>query len=206
VHAVRQRLGAALAREAPADADVVIAVPDSSTPAALGYARELGLEVNDGLIKNRYIGRTFIEPTQNLRERRVAMKFNALPANLKGRRVVMIDDSLVRGTTAGPLVKLLRDAGATEVHVRITCPPVAHPCHMGVDMGTYDELIAHRMGGVAEICEYIGADSLAFLSNEAMLEAIAIPTGGACTACFTGSYPIEIDRVSEKSGFEAVLA
>ncbi len=205
IHAVRQRLGEALARQAPADADVVIAVPDSSTPAAIGYGRTLGIEVNDGLIKNRYIGRTFIEPTQHLRERRVAMKFNALSANLRGRRVVMIDDSLVRGTTAGPLVKLLRDAGATEVHVRITCPPVMHPCHMGVDMGTYDELIAHRLG-VEELRRFIGADSLAFLTNESMLEAIGLPPTGACTACFTGNYPIEIDGVSEKRGFEAVLA
>lgn len=205
IHAVRQRLGEALAVEAPAIADVVIAVPDSSTPAAIGYGRALRIPVNDGLIKNRYIGRTFIEPTQRLREHRVAMKFNALAANLAGRRVVMIDDSLVRGTTAGPLVKLIRDAGATEVHVRITCPPILHPCHMGVDMGTYDELIAHRLG-VDELRKHIDADSLAFLSNESMVRAIGLPVSGACTACFTGEYPIDLDGVSAKSGFEAVLA
>ena len=125
---------------------------------------------NDGLIKNRYIGRTFIEPTQEIRERGVALKFNALPENLAGKRVVMIDDSLVRGTTAGPLVKLVRDAGATEVHVRITCPPIMHPCHFGVDMGHDGDLMAARLT-VDEIRERIGADSLAFLSLEGMMRA-----------------------------------
>ena len=134
-----------LAQESPADADVVIPVPDSSIPAAIGYSNESGIPFNDGLIKNRYIGRTFIEPTQDIRERGVALKFNALRENLEGKRVVMIDDSLVRGTTAGPLVKLVRDAGATEVHVRITCPPITHACHFGVDMGHDGDLIAARL-------------------------------------------------------------
>ena len=145
VHHVRERLGAELAAESPADADVVIPVPDSSIPAAIGYARASGVPFNDGLIKNRYIGRTFIEPTQEIRDRGVALKFNALAENLAGKRVVMIDDSLVRGTTAGPLVKLIRDAGATEVHVRITCPPIMHPCHFGVDMGHDGDLMAARL-------------------------------------------------------------
>ena len=142
VHHVRQQLGVELAREAPTDADVVIPVPDSSIPAAIGYSAESGIRFNDGLIKNRYIGRTFIEPTQDIRERGVALKFNALRENLEGRRVVMIDDSLVRGTTAGPLVKLVRDAGAAEVHLKITCPPITHACHFGVDMGHDGDLIA----------------------------------------------------------------
>ena len=203
IHAVRQRLGEALAQEAPALADVVVPVPDSSIPAAIGYARKSGLAYNDGLIKNRYIGRTFIEPTQHLRERRVAMKFNALTANLAGKRVVMIDDSLVRGTTAGPLVKLLREAGATEVHVRITCPPVMHPCHMGVDMGTYAELMAaHRT--LEEVRQVIGADSLAFLSRDAMLKAIGAP--GCCDACFTGNYPFPVNDVTAKDAFEVAIA
>ena len=204
VHAVRQRLGEELARECPATADVVIPVPDSSIPAAIGYARESGIPFNDGLIKNRYIGRTFIEPTQHLRERRVAMKFNALSANLAGKRVVVIDDSLVRGTTAGPLVKLIREAGASEVHLRITCPPIAHPCHMGVDMGTYDELIAHRLS-IEELRVHIGCDSLTFLSLDAMMRAIG-RADGYCNACFTGHYPIEVGDVAEKGAFEGVLA
>ena len=204
VHAVRQRLGEELARQCPAPGDVVVPVPDSSIPAAIGYARQSGIAYNDGLIKNRYIGRTFIEPTQHLRERRVAMKFNALTANLAGRRVILIDDSLVRGTTAGPLVKLVREAGATEVHMRITCPPIAHPCYMGVDMGTYDELVAHRMG-VDELRDHIGADSLAFLPLDAMMRAIG-RADGYCNACFTGQYPIDVGDAAGKSAFDGVLA
>ncbi len=163
VHHVRQRLGVELARESGIDADVVIPVPDSSIPAAIGYSAESGIPHNDGLIKNRYIGRTFIEPTQSMRERGVALKFNALSENLAGKRVLMIDDSLVRGTTAGPLVKMLRDAGATEVHMRITCPPITHACHFGVDMGHDGDLMAAQRT-VDEIRDHIGADSLAFLS------------------------------------------
>jgi amidophosphoribosyltransferase len=203
VHAVRQRLGEALAHEAPAEADIVIPVPDSSIPAALGYARVSGLPYNDGLIKNRYIGRTFIEPTALLRQRAVAMKFNALTENLAGKRVVVIDDSIVRGTTSGPLVQLLREAGAREVHMRITCPPIAHPCHFGVDMGTYDELISHHHTE-EELGHLIGADSLRFLSLDGMMQAIG-RLEGYCNACFTGEYPIEIGRRSDKSSFEGVL-
>lgn len=203
VHAVRQRLGEELAREAPAEADIVIPVPDSSIPAALGYARVSGLPYNDGLIKNRYIGRSFIEPTPLLRQRAVAMKFNALPENLHGKRVVVIDDSIVRGTTCGPLVQLLREAGAREVHMRITCPPIAHPCHFGVDMGTYDELISHRHS-VEEFRELVGCDSLHFLSLDGMMKAIG-RLDGYCNACFTGEYPIEVGRQSSKGAFEGVL-
>jgi len=213
IHHVRQRLGEELAAEAPADADVVIPVPDSSIPAAIGFSRASGIPHNDGLIKNRYIGRTFIEPTQDLRDRGVALKFNALAENLTGKRVVLIDDSLVRGTTAGPLVKLLREAGATEVHVRITCPPITHACHFGVDMGHDGDLMAARLS-VAEIAEHIGADSLAFLSLEGMMRAITIDPGGAaagdadgyCNACFTGRYPIEVTEAQAKLSFEGVLA
>ncbi len=189
VHAVRQRLGERLASAAGGDAEGVIPVPDSSIPAAIGYSRQSGIAFNDGLIKNRYIGRTFIEPSQSLRERRVAMKFNALAENLVGKRVIVIDDSLVRGTTAGPLVKLIKDAGATEVHLRITSPPVMHPCFMGVDMGTYDELIAARLS-IDELCRHVGCDSLEFLSVEGMLAAIG-SQNGYCTACFTGEYAID---------------
>jgi amidophosphoribosyltransferase len=204
VHAVRQRLGAELAKEAPGPGDVVIGVPDSSLPAAVGYSQESGIPFNEGLVKNRYIARTFIEPTQEMRERRVAMKFNALPANLAGKRVIMIDDSLVRGTTAAPLVKLLREAGAAEVHVRITCPPITSPCYMGVDMGGEDDLIA-ASNSVEQIRVAIGADSLAFLSLEGMMRAIG-RTDGYCNACYTGKYPIEIGDAPTKDGFEQVLA
>ncbi len=204
VHEVRQRLGEELAAESPVDADVVVPVPDSSIPAAIGYARASGIAYNDGLIKNRYIGRTFIEPSQSLRERRVAMKFNALTANLKGKRVIIIDDSLVRGTTAGPLVKLVKDAGAIEVHLRITSPAVMNPCFMGVDMGTHDELIASRMT-LEQLRVHVGCDTLAFLSVDGMMRGIE-RDNGYCTACFTGEYPIDVTRVSLKSSFEGVLS
>ena len=208
VHLVRQRLGEELARETGVDADVVIPVPDSSIPAAIGYAKVSGIPFNDGLIKNRYIGRTFIEPTQDIRERGVALKFNALAENLAGRRVVMIDDSLVRGTTAGPLVRLVREAGASEVHVRITCPPITHACHFGVDMGHDGDLMAARLS-LEEIREQIGADSLGFLSLEGMMRAAGNDDGsgaGHCNACFTGRYPIEVGDAQPKLAFEGVLA
>ena len=208
VHHVRQRLGVELAHESGVDADVVIPVPDSSIPAAIGYSGASGIPFNDGLIKNRYIGRTFIEPTQDMRARGVALKFNALAENLAGKRVIMIDYSLVRGTTAGPLVKLVRDAGATEVHLRITCPPITDACHFGVDMGHDGDLIAGRLT-IEEMRQHIGADSLAFLSMDAMMRAIGHgdpATSGYCNACFTGDYPIPVVNTAAKLAFERVLA
>ncbi len=209
VHHVRQRLGEQLAIESGVDADVVIPVPDSSIPAAIGYSRQSGIPHNDGLIKNRYIGRTFIEPTQELRDRGVALKFNALAENLAGKRVIMIDDSIVRGTTAGPLVKLVRDAGATEVHVRITCPPITDACHFGVDMGHDGDLMAARLS-VEEMRLLIGADSLAFLSLEGMNLAIEPEHGGSgvgyCNGCFTGNYPMAVDEAPPKLSFEGALS
>jgi len=204
VHQVRQQLGEALAREAPVPADVVIPVPDSSVPAAIGYARVAGVPYNDGYIKNRYIGRTFIQPTDSLRRQGVALKYNALEENLRGQRVVVIDDSIVRGNTAGPLVKLVRDAGAREVHLRITCPPIAHPCFMGVDMGRYDELIAHAHT-LDEMREHFDCDTLHFLSLEGMMRAIG-RTAGYCNACFTGIYPLDVDPEHSKTGFEKAIA
>lgn len=195
VHEVRQRLGRQLAREAPADADIVVGVPDSATPAAIGYSLESGLSFTEGLIKNRYIGRTFIQPDDRLRRIGVRLKYNPLTANLKGKRVVLVDDSIVRGNTAGPMVQLLRDGGATEVHVRVSSPPVRNPCFMGVDMATYEELIAHRLG-IEEIREQIGADSLSYLSLEGMLEVVGdspdIRKVRHCNACFSGCYPVPI--------------
>ncbi len=196
VHNVRQRMGRILAQEAPADADIVVPVPDSATPAAIGYSVESGLAFTEGLIKNRYIGRTFIQPDNQLRQIGVQLKYNPLYANLTGKRVVLVDDSIVRGNTAGPLVQLLRSAGATEVHLRVSSPPVRHPCFMGVDMATYKQLIAHRMD-IDAICRQIGADSLGYLSLPGMLSAIRAEMGGDtghCTACFSGNYPIRVPQ------------
>lgn len=205
VHQTRQKLGVELWHEHPVEADVVMPVPDSSMPAAIGFAAASGIMYNEGFVKNRYIGRTFIEPTDELRRQGVAMKFNTLNENIFGKRVVIIDDSIVRGTTSGPLVRMVREAGATEVHVRITCPPIAHPCFFGVDMGSYEELIAHQLG-VPEICEHIGADSLGFLSVDRMMKALD-RTEGYCNACFTGSYPVpvQLNLLTTKQRFDGVL-
>ncbi|MCJ7431862.1 MAG: amidophosphoribosyltransferase, partial [Anaerolineales bacterium] len=184
-------------------ADVVIPVPDSSIPAAIGFSHVSGIPYNDGFIKNRYVGRTFIEPTDSLRKRGVALKFNVINVNVLGKRVVMVDDSIVRGNTTGPLIKLLRNAGAKEVHVAITCPPIAHPCFMGVDMGKYDELIAHKRS-VDEIGQFVGADSLYYLSLDGMMRAVG-RQDGFCQACFTGRYPIQVNIDTVKTGFEKSL-
>jgi amidophosphoribosyltransferase len=183
-------------------ADVVIPVPDSSIPAAIGFSHVSGIPYNDGFIKNRYVGRTFIEPTDSLRKRGVALKFNVINENVRDKRVMMIDDSIVRGNTTGPLIKLLKNAGASEVHVAITCPPIAHSCFMGVDMGKRDDLIAHKRS-IDEICEYVGADSLSYLSVDGMMRALN-RTEGFCQACFTGQYPVPVDLSNVKTGFEKV--
>lgn len=204
IHQVRQNLGRELAQECPVEADVVIPVPDSSIPAAIGYSAQSGIPYNDGFIKNRYVGRTFIEPTDSLRKRGVALKINVINENVLGKRVIMIDDSIVRGNTIGPIIKLLRDAGAEEVHVRITCPPIVSPCFMGVDMGTYDDLIAHKRS-VEEIRQFIKADSLFYLSLEGMMRAVG-REDGYCQACFTGEYPLPVDLSSVKTGFERAMS
>ncbi len=200
VHQVRQCLGEKLAQEAPVEADLVIGVPKSGIPAAIGYAQGLSIPYGQGLIRNHYIGRTFIQPEERLRRSKVRLKYSPLVSNLIGKRVVMVDDSVVRGNTAGPLVRLLRKAGAIEVHVRISCPPVQHPCFMGVDMPTYQELIAHRMS-VPEITSHIDADSLAYLSHEGMSQAVG--GKGSCSACFTGKYPVQLEKRNyQKKEFE----
>ena len=186
---MRHNMGRRLARETPVDADLVISVPDSGTPAAEGYAAELGLPYGTGLIKNRYVGRTFIEPTQELRAMGVRMKLNPLRDNIEGKRLVVIDDSIVRGTTMVQLVKMLRNAGAKEIHIRINSPEVIWPCFYGIDTDVQSQLISANKT-VDEICEYIGADSLAFLSVEGLLK--VMPKGGYCDACFTGRYPVAI--------------
>ena len=204
VHFVRENLGRQLALESHVPVDVVIPVPDSSIPAAIGYSLESGVPQNTGFIKNRYIGRTFIQPTESLRQQGVALKFNVLKESVRGKRVLMIDDSIVRGNTTGPLVKMLREAGALEVHLRITCPMIAHPCFMGVDMGTYDQLIAHRMN-LEQLRVHLGCTSLHFLSLEGMMRAIG-RTEGYCNACFKGEYPFEINLDQTKTGFEHAIA
>jgi len=190
IYEVRQSLGRELAREHPVSADLVMSVPDSATAAAIGYAQESGIPYSEGLIKNRYIGRTFIQPNDRLRKAGVALKFNPLAQTLQGKRVIVVDDSIVRGNTSRPIVDLLRRAGAREVHMRISSPPIRHPCFMGVDMATYDELIAHRLS-VSEIRREIGADSLGYLSIEGMMRAVGRPLSQFCAACFTGDYPFE---------------
>lgn len=191
VHQSRQALGRQLALEAPADADWVMSVPDSGTPHAIGYARETGIPYTEGLTKSRYIGRTFIQPSDELRRTGIAMKFNPLGDNLTGQRVVLVDDSIVRGNTAGPLVALIRNGGAAEVHLRVACPPILHPCFMGVDMASREELIAarHDFEGIRR---QVGADSLAYLSLEGMRTALSGTAAHEyCDACFTGTYPFE---------------
>ena len=186
---VRGRMGEVLAREAPADADLVISVPDSGNAAANGYARASGLPKDDGLIKNRYVQRTFIQPGQELRKHGLRMKFNPLPEIVSGKRVVVVDDSIVRGNTTRQIIGMLRDAGALEVHLRISAPPIRYPCHYGVDMSTSEEMIAHGRT-VEEIAAEIGADSLAYLSLDGVYEAVGTPREVHCDACFTGEYPL----------------
>lgn len=201
LHVARQRMGAELAREAPAEADIVIPAPDSATPAALGYARASGIPYAEALIKNRYIGRTFIQPDQRLREVGVGLKFNALPEVLRGKRVVLVEDSIVRGTTSRPLIELLRKNGATEVHMRVHSPPMAWPCYLGVDTGRRQELIA-AYKTVEEIREYIGADSLAYLSEDGLARALALPRSEFCFACFNGNYPVSVQMEFDKLTLE----
>ena len=190
IHEVRQALGRELAYEHGVEADLVISIPDSATAAAIGYAQAAGIPFGEGLIKNRYIGRTFIQPDDRLRKAGIALKFNPLPEILKGKRVVVVDDSIVRGNTSRPIAELLRRAGAAEIHMRISSPPIKHPCFMGVDMATYDELIAHRLS-VPEIEQRLGVDSLGYLSLEGLDRACQDLDNRCCSACFTGDYPFE---------------
>ena len=206
-HASRERMGQMLARRYPVDADIVIPVPDSGTPAAVGYAKESGVPLEFGLIKNRYVGRTFIEPTQHFRELGVRNKFNPLPEILAGKRVVLVDDSIVRGTTTPRVVGLLRSGGAREVHLRVCAPPIRHPCHFGVDMALESEFIASGRT-VDEVRDAVGADSLAYLTVEQLHESIGGDPSGAgyCNACFTGRYPIPVQLQLDKFVLERPAA
>ncbi len=200
VHSVRRRLGARLAQEHPVEADMVIAVPDSATAHAVGYANESRIPFGEGLIKNRYIGRTFIQPDDRLRRLGVAVKYNPLQ-DLCGKRIVLVDDSIVRGTTSRPIVALLRQTGASEIHMRVASPPLQHPCFMGVDMAKRDELIAGRMD-VNQIAEHLGVDSLGYLSHEGLCNSVGATDETHCQACFTGRYPVKVDDAVGKRVFE----
>ena len=203
LHLVRQRMGAQLAIESPVDADIVVGLPDSAIPAAIGYARESGIPYQEALIKNRYIGRTFIQPDQRLREIGVSLKFNAMPEVLEGKRVVLVDDTIVRGTTSRPIIQLLRNAGAKEVHMRVHAPPMMWPCYLGVDLAKREELIAARMS-VPDIGRHIGADSIDYLSLDGLITAIGTPNNGFCKGCLTGNYPVPVQLGMDKLLLERV--
>jgi amidophosphoribosyltransferase len=204
VHEARREMGRLLASEHPTQADMVIGVPSTGHSAAQGYAEVSGIPYGDGLIKNNYVGRTFIQPSQSLRDRGVKLKLNPIPDSIRGKRLVVVDDSIVRGTTTRQIVQALREAGATEVHIRITCPPIKWPCFYGIDMSTRQELVASDLT-VDEIRAFIGADSLGYLSLEALVRA----TGGGrdefCRACFDGEYPIPVPERAGKFLLEAPL-
>jgi amidophosphoribosyltransferase len=201
VDKVRRRLGRQLAIECPVEADIVIAVPDSSNTAALGFSEQSGIKLEIGLIRNHYVGRTFIHPEQSIRDLDVRIKFNPVKGVLKDKRVVIVDDSIVRGTTSRKLVSMVRDAGAKEVHFRVSAPPIVSPCFYGIDMPTKEELIGSSRT-VPEIRKYLGVDSLGYLSIEGMLSMPSLPKDGFCTACFSGKYPTKIEFQNGKDVLE----
>ncbi|HKZ51612.1 MAG TPA: amidophosphoribosyltransferase [Dehalococcoidia bacterium] len=201
LYPVRMAMGRELAREHPVDADLVIGIPDSATAAAVGYSHESGIPYAEGLVKNRYVGRTFIQPDQRLREMGVQLKFNPLRELIEGKRLVLVDDSIVRGTTTPHVVELLRRAGAEAIHIRVCAPPIRHPCYFGIDMATRWELIAAQKT-VEQIRRHIGADSLGYLSIEGLLRAVELPRDGFCLACFTGRYPVPVQLQMDKLAFE----
>jgi amidophosphoribosyltransferase len=202
----RRKMGEALWREAPVDADVVISVPDSGNAAAAGFSKASGIPKDDGLIKNRYVARTFIQPGQELRKHGLRLKFNPLPEVVRGKRLVVVDDSIVRGNTTRQIVRMLREAGAAEVHMRISAPPIRHPCHYGIDMSTREEMVAHDRS-VEEIARELDCDSLAYLSLKSVYEAIRSDRSTHCDACFTGEYPLDgtDGRASGKFALEREL-
>lgn len=205
VHMARQNAGRYLAKEHPVEADVVMGVPDSGLDAALGYSIESGIPYGIGFIKNRYVGRTFIQSSQKQRERAVHIKLNPLSAAVKGKRVVLVDDSIVRGTTSAKIVELLREAGAREVHMRISSPPFLHPCYFGTDVSNTDSLIACRLT-VPEICRQIGADSLGYLSLEGIHKIAPDSACSFCDACFTGNYPVEVPETTQPHKYDVKLS
>jgi len=203
LYPARQAMGKILAREYPVDADLVMGVPDSATAAGIGYAVASGIPYCEGLIKNRYVGRTFIEPDQRLRDLGVKLKFNPLAETIVGKRLIVVDDSIVRGTTTPKVVAMLKKAGAKEVHLRICSPPIRHPCFFGVDMATRWELIAAQKT-IPEIRDTIGADSLGYISIDGLIESVGLPKDIFCLACFTGEYPIPVQLEMDKLALEAI--
>ncbi len=201
LYSARQAMGAGLAEEYPVEADLVVGVPDSATVAGVGYALKSGIPPGEGLIKNRYMGRTFIEPDQRIRDLGVKLKFNPLRQLLDGKRVVLVDDSIVRGTTTPKVIRLLRKGGAKEVHMRVCAPPIRYPCFLGVDMATRWELIAAQKS-VPGIRDFIGADSLGYLSIDGLIKAVALPRDIFCLACFTGEYPMPVQLEMDKLALE----
>lgn len=201
VHVVRQALGRALAREAPVAADFVMPMPDSGRSAALGFAKESGIPFEEGIVPNRFVGRTFILPTQSQRDRAVAMKLNIIPDLVRDRRIVIVEDSVVRGTTTRSKMRAIRHAGAKEIHLRVSCPPIRHPCFYGIDFPTPTELIAHQRT-VEQIRAFLEVDSLAYLSLEGMLSCLKHPPQRYCSACWNGRYKIPIDEPMGKFSFE----
>jgi amidophosphoribosyltransferase len=187
VYQKRKNMGVELAKEQPVEADMVVPVPDGGVPAAIGYAQQSGIPYEMGIMRNHYIGRTFIEPTQEMRDLKVKMKLSPITHLIKGKRIIVIDDSIVRGTTSRRIIRMLKEAGAAEVHMRISSPPTTDPCFYGVDTPNKDKLIAANMS-TQEICDYIEADSLAYLSNEALMRSVHSEGDNYCTACFTGEY------------------
>ena len=200
VYHARRKMGRVLAQESPVEADLVLGVPDSGIPGAIGYAIESGIPYSDGIVKNRYVGRTFIQPTQEMRQMGIRIKLNPLPSVISGKRLIVIDDSIVRGNTSKKLVEMLRDAGAKEVHLRIVSPEVKWPCFYGIDTDTQDQLISANLT-LEEQCQFIGCDSLAYISLEGLHSAIKIDHPGLCDACFTGDYVVPIPEPMQKRSF-----
>ncbi|MDD4957142.1 MAG: amidophosphoribosyltransferase [Candidatus Omnitrophica bacterium] len=206
VHNVRKRLGRKLAEEHPVDADIVMAIPDSGNEAALGYSERSGIPFEFGIIRNHYIGRTFIQPSQEMRKHGVKIKLNPIKDALKGKRVIVVEDSIVRGTTTGGRIRAIREAGVKEIHMRISCPPIRFPCFYGIDFPSSRELIANQLPSIDEIGRSIGVDSLKYISLDGMLEAVAGDKDGFCTACFSGDYPTKMGKRPAKSAFEKKAA
>jgi len=201
VHRARQAMGRQLAREAPVEADYIMPMPDSGRSAAMGFAKESGIEFEEGIVPNRFVGRTFILPGQAQRDRAVAMKLNIIPEVVCGKRIVIVEDSVVRGTTTRSKMRALRRAGVKEIHLRVSCPPIRHPCFYGIDFPTSEELIAHNRT-VTEVGEFLEVDSLAYLSMDGLLKCMNEPRDQYCTACWTGHYKIPIDQPQSKFSFE----
>jgi amidophosphoribosyltransferase len=204
VYAARRRMGVLLAAESPVQADLVIPVPDSGTAAAGGYAEASRIPYAEGLVKNRYVGRTFIQPSQSLRQLGIRLKLNPLPDVIAGKRLVVVDDSIVRGNTSRQLVAMLRESGAAEVHLRITAPPIRNPCFYGIDMATRAELVASDLT-IPEICDFVGADSLAYLSLDALVTTTQRPKSALCRACFDGEYPVPVPQEQLTAGKDVLV-